>query len=713
MAAPNPFVLVDQIARKAPIVVRLTLAFGVLLALLAGVVAVALSEVEQVGESTHLIAESSLHQVLLARRAENAAQTGARALHALFLAEDRAHRVPLYAMIDVARADERAALAALLADAATPPEPGLARRLAAARQRFDIAFQRTVDLVELDAAAARPVMVEATAPALREMLEALDAVVDGQAAQANSTLADIRSEQERVRQQVLQLAVIAVLAALLFAGLITRSIAVPLAQTVALAREIAAGTLDTPMPPAGRDEVGGLITALGEMRDSLAQREARIVDLAFRDALTGLANRTLFNDRLGQAVGAALRTGHAMSVLMIDLDRFKEVNDLLGHPVGDALLVQVAGRLSRALKRATDTVARIGGDEFAVLLPAQGRDGAALLARQLLAELEQPVTIEGQTVDVTGSIGIATFPDDGGTPTELMARADAAMYVAKETNSGYAVFDPRMARSVEHGLSLLSDLKRAMDENEFYLQFQPKFRLADRRCDSAEVLIRWRHPTRGFVPPDQFIPFAEQTGAIKAITRWVLGQSLRQLALWRAAGLDLAFNVNISTRDLVHQDLPTLVRDLLLAEGVAARHLCLEVTESAIMEDPAHALSSLQRLHEMGVRLSIDDFGTGYSSLAYLKKLPVQELKIDRSFVMNLDQDAADLSIVRSTIDMAHHLGLQVVAEGVETESVAGKLRSLGCDDAQGYLFSRPLGRDEFFAWATAHQAAAAAALPA
>ena len=238
-----------------------------------------------------------------------------------------------------------------------------------------------------------------------------------------------------------------------------------------------------------------------------------------------------------------------------------------------------------------------------------------------------------------------------------MAHADSAMYAAKQTNSGYAAFDPRMARTGEHGLSLLSDLRRAVDENQFYLQYQPKVALGDHHCPSAEALIRWRHPTRGFVPPDQFIPFAEQTGCIKAITRWVLGQALRQLAQWRAQGLDMALNINISTRDLVQQDLPAIVRAQLLAEGVAARHLCLEVTESAIMEDPAHALASLQALHEMGVQLSIDDFGTGYSSLAYLKKLPVQELKIDRSFVMNLDADDNDLNIVRSTIGMAHHMG--------------------------------------------------------
>jgi len=707
MASDDPSPTPSRIASSAPIAVRLALAFGLLLALLAGVVALALKQAELVGESSRGVAETSLRQVLLARQAEKAAQAGAQHLHTLFLLDARPDRVPVYKLIDIAFAEQKATLSQLLADAHAVEDAVVVERLIATRGRFEAAFQHTVEEVELDLAAARPIMIKETLPALHDMLDALDALVAVKSAQANATISSIRMQQARSREYVLELSGLAVVAALLCAVWITRSITRPLALTVALAREIADGKLDSPMPAAGRDEVGRLITALGEMRDSLAQREARIVDLAFRDPLTGLANRTLFNDRLDQAVGVATRTGHAMSVLLIDLDRFKDVNDVLGHPVGDELLNQVAGRLTRELRRTTDTVARIGGDEFAVLLPAQGREGAALLARQLLAALDTPVTIEGQTVDVSGSIGIATFPEDGGNTTELMAHADSAMYVAKETNSGYAAFTPKMARTGEHGLSLLSDLRRAIDENQFYLQYQPKISLADRSCLSAEVLIRWRHPTRGFVPPDQFIPFAEQTGCIKSITRWVLARGLAQLATWRASGLEMSLNINVSTRDLLQQDLPAIVRDQLLAEGVAARYLCLEVTESTIMEqDPTHALASLQALHEMGVQLSIDDFGTGYSSLAYLKKLPVQELKIDRSFVMNLDLDDNDLNIVRSTIGMAHHMGLKVVAEGVETESVAAKLKSLGCDGAQGYLYSRPLGADDFLAWAVASQLA-------
>ena len=410
MASDDTSTTPNRIARSAPIAVRLALAFGLLLALLAGVVALVLKQAELVGESSRVVAESSLRQVLLARQAEKAAQAGAQHLHTLFLLEARSDRVPVYKQIDTEFAEQKTALSQLLADAHAVEDAVVVERLIAARGRFEAAFQHTVEEVELDLNAARPIMIKETLPALNDMLDALDALVAVKSAQANATISSIRMQQARSREYVLELSGLAVIVALICAVMITRSITRPLALTVALAREIADGKLDSPMPEAGRDEVGRLITALGEMRDSLAQREARIVDLAFRDPLTGLANRTLFNDRLDQAVGVATRTGHAMSVLLIDLDRFKNVNDVLGHPVGDELLNQVAGRLTRELRRSTDTVARIGGDEFAVLLPAQGREGAALLARQLLVALEQPVTIEGQTVDVSGSIGIARSP---------------------------------------------------------------------------------------------------------------------------------------------------------------------------------------------------------------------------------------------------------------------------------------------------------------
>lgn len=510
-------------------------------------------------------------------------------------------------------------------------------------------------------------------------------------------------------QTLVRVATLATAALLVWAVLIGRSIwgsmrdsgAATLDQATQLARDIAAGNLAGPVPDCGNGKLGALVAALGNLRESIAQREATIAALAYHDSLTGLANRTLFNDRLSQAVASSERTGQPLSVLVLDLDRFKSVNDILGHSVGDQLLVQVAQRLQREFRRASDTVARIGGDEFAILLPAEDRAAAAAAAIRLLHALEAPVALDEHSVDVGGSVGIAAFPDDGTSATELMAHADTAMYVAKQAGSGSAAYDSTMVGDTGYGLSLLSDLRRALHEGQLHLAYQPKIMLPERIGISAEVLLRWTHPRRGNVPPDQFIPFAEKTGFIKHLTRWVVAQALRQHAEWHAAGLDVALSINISTRDLTDQDLPSFLRDNLRATGVDPRQVCLEVTESAIMSNPARALASLQQLHAMGVRLSIDDFGTGHSSLAYLKRLPVDELKIDRAFVMNLDSDDADASIVRSTIDLAHEMGLKVVAEGVETESVAGQLCRLGCDEAQGFLFSRPLMADDFRRWAS------------
>ena len=704
MAAPDPTPTPTAAARvpwaqNLPIALRLGLAMGLLLALLGGVVAMALQQSEWVGGSSRQLAESGLRLVTLARKAQTEALLGAVHLDSLFLLTDKAQRVPVYALIDRAAAARNAAMDELAAAARDPEAAALAARIMAARERFNAAFQQTVEAVELDVASARPQMVEQTLPALHAMLGALDAMAHAETDRAHARLAEIDSLQQVSRQRILGLGALAVLLALVSALLITRSVAEPLRAAARLARQIAAGQMQGVLPPAGRDEVGALVRALGRMRGSLVERESRIAELAFRDGLTGLANRTLFAERLAQAAASAGRLGHPVSVLLLNLDRFRAVNDVLGREVGDQLLVQVGLRLSAELTRSTDTLARLGGDEFAVLLPTQGVDEAQAVARRLLVALDKPLALNGQTLDVNGSIGIASIPQDTTDGDALMAKADLAMYVAKQTRSGHACFAPAMERASEHGLGLLGDLRRAIDENQLRLVFQPKVVLHDGSCHAAEALVRWQHPERGFIAPDQFIPFAEQTGFIRSITAWVIRQAMAQLAEWEARGLSVSLNVNVSTRDLLEQALPTLVREQLEATGIAPQRLCLEVTESGIMAEPARALATLQALHAMGVRLSIDDFGTGYSSLAYLKKLPVDELKIDRSFVTHLDRDAGDATIVRSTIELAHNLGLRVVAEGIETDAVRQRLIALGCDEAQGYWFSRPLSADDFWAW--------------
>jgi diguanylate cyclase (GGDEF)-like protein len=699
-------------ATQLPIAYRLGAAFLLLLGLLGAIIGLGLNQIELIGKSGRQIAQSSLRQVLLARRAQQAAQAGAEHLYSLFLLDERAQRVPVYASIDADVAARNAALTQLLTrahGAAGAADAAVVARVQAADAVFRSAFANTVDAVETDRDLARPIMVGRTMPALQAVLGALDDLVRLEERSAGETIAGSEALEHESRQRIVLLGIVAALVALLSGVLITRSIARPLAQTAQLAHDIAAGTLDGPVPSAGNDEVGALVRALDRMRTRIVEREARIADLAYRDGLTGLANRTLFNDRMAQAVATADRTGQPLSVLVLDLDRFKSVNDVLGHTIGDEVLIQVARRLQEEFRRASDTVARIGGDEFAILLPVQNQQEAKAAAARLLRVLEAPVVLDDQSIDVGGSIGIAAFPDDGLTPSELMAHADTAMYVAKQAGSGYAIFDPSMERNPEFGLSLLGDLRCALDEGQLHLAYQPKIVLPERIGISAEVLLRWTHPRRGNVPPDQFIPFAEKTGFIKHLTRWVIAQALRQQAEWRAAGLEIALSINISPRDLsAEQDLAGFVRENLQATGVDPQQICLEVTETAIMSDPSHALASLQALHDMGVRLSIDDYGIGQTSLAYLKDLPVDELKIDRTFVRNLDSDEGDATIVRSTIDLAHNMGLTVVAEGVETESVAGQLCLLGCDEAQGYLFSRPLVADDFRQWAAESAAGAA-----
>jgi len=334
-----------------------------------------------------------------------------------------------------------------------------------------------------------------------------------------------------------------------------------------------------------------------------------------------------------------------------------------------------------------------------VLLPSDNVDGARRVARNIQKALEAPMSLDGHVVDCRVSIGVASYPDHGDSATTLMRRADVAMYTAKRLSNGLAVYDDRDDEDSRARLSLMGELRNAVDHGELTLHYQPKVHLSDPRELHVEALVRWQHPVRGLVPPSEFIPFAEQTGFIRAITQWVLATAVRQCAQWRREGLRMHVSVNISARDLLNSELVERFGELLAEHGCHAAWIGLEITESAILDDPGHALRNLERLHALGCRISIDDYGTGYSSLAYLKRLPVNELKIDRSFVMGMVTDASDAVIVRSTIDLAHNMGLAVVAEGVEDEATLRRLRELGCDMVQGYLLSRPVCADDIVKW--------------
>ncbi len=436
----------------------------------------------------------------------------------------------------------------------------------------------------------------------------------------------------------------------------------------------------------------------------VAVEQARLYEemqaLAMTDALTGLPNRTLLHDRLTHDLFVAQRERAPLALLLMDLDRFKEVNDTLGHHYGDALLRQVGDRV-RATLRASDTVARLGGDEFAVVLPATDEDGAATAARSILSALGQPVTVDGHALDIGASIGIALFPQHGDDVPALLRRADVAMYVAKRARTGASVYHEEQDQHSAQRLALMTALRQALDEDRLRLHYQPLVDLAHGRVTAVEALLRWPHPTQGFIPPDQFIPLAEHTDIIAPLTYWVLDTAIRQCQAWRQAGFHLRVSINLSARVLHDTTLPDTVRRLLRHYGTAPAQLMLEITESALMVDPAQALAVLTRLDRIGVRMAIDDFGAGYSSLSYLKRLPVHEVKIDKSFVLNLDAttNLKDKAIVRSVIAMAQALGLQVVAEGVERRTTWDVLRVLGCDLAQGYYMSRPLPPSDLEGW--------------
>jgi diguanylate cyclase (GGDEF)-like protein len=494
----------------------------------------------------------------------------------------------------------------------------------------------------------------------------------------------------RLQRQLAWISVCAILISIVASVLIARGIARPVRALAASARRMAAGDYST-IPDAAQGEIGDLATAFRALRDGLASREQRITNLAYRDTLTGLPNRTLYAERLDRALASAEGAPARAAVLLMDLDHFKDVNDTLGHAIGDRLLLEVAARIERVVERTDDTAARLGGDEFALLLPGQGAEEARRVADAVLRALEIPMILDGHPVDVRASIGIAVAPEHGSERPALMRRADVAMYAAKRNNQGVLVWDDRYDRHSRERLTVMGDLRRAVGANELALMYQPKVPLGDAGDHYVEALVRWQHPARGLVPPNEFIPLAEQTGFIRAITQWVLSRAIAQCAAWRRDGLPVHVSINISPRDLMDIRLPERFAELLQAHGCAAHWIALEITESAIMDDPSRAIDNLGRLHALGCRLAIDDFGTGYSSLAYLRRLPVDELKIDKSFVMNMAKDASDAMIVRSTIDLAHNMGLAVVAEGVDDEAVLERLRTLGCDMAQGYLLSRPL----------------------
>ena len=499
---------------------------------------------------------------------------------------------------------------------------------------------------------------------------------------------------------LLMLTAVGVVVFALGSMLTVRRITTPLRVLSSSARRLERGDYGAEVRASFQGEIGELAQSFETMRQAIQAREGEIRRLAYQDALTDLPNREQFRHDLRQAIGKANEDGIPCAVLLLDMDRFKHVNDVLGHRFGDRLLRAVAERLRLEALNEHDVLARLSGDEFAILLQSTDAQAAYPVSQRVLAAFERPITLDDHTVDLGAGIGVASAPEHGIDADTLLSRAEVAMYAAKQQQSGTVTYHPGLDSTSEESLTMLSELRSAVDQGQLRLFLQPKVDLRTGVVLGAEALVRWEHPTRGLVPPMRFIPFAEQTGFVRVLTMWMIEQVAQMSHSLTQQGMRMKLAVNLSTRDLMDQDLPLKLEKVLARYAIDPSLLVLEITESAIMDDPQRALQTLNRLHLMGLKLSIDDFGTGYSSLAYLKRLPVDELKIDKSFVMNMESDVQDAKIVHSTIDLAHNLGLSVVAEGVESAKSWKLLASLSCDEVQGYFISKPMPAAQFQNWA-------------
>lgn len=513
------------------------------------------------------------------------------------------------------------------------------------------------------------------------------------------SISDATAPYQRLQLILLTLTGLSIIIAFMGSASAVRRITSPLLRLAKSAERLGRGDYSETIPVHGSNEVADLSVALETMRSGIAKRQDEISRLAYWDALTNLPNRAQFARLLSDEIAKCQGKELPFCLLMMDLDRFKHVNDIMGHSFGDALLRQAAARITMQVTVGRDHVARLGGDEFAVLLTQCTVDEAREIAQRVLAGLEVPIAIDDQAVDLGASIGIVGFPDHGHDTEALLSRAELAMYEAKRSGNAALVFDQSLDSASQQSLSMLSDLRHAVDNNEFRLFIQPKIDLATGQAVGGEALVRWVHPDKGTITPDHFIPFAEKTGFVRVLTQWVLEQSAILARQLHQAGTPKKISVNISARDLLDVDLPTRFSLLLTKYNVPASSFCLEITEGSIMDDPARSLLTLENLHNLGADLSIDDFGTGYSSLSYLKRLPVDELKIDKNFVIDMENDPEDAVIVRSTIDLGHNMGLRVVAEGVETAQAWRMLESMGCDLGQGYYMSAPMPAGEFLDW--------------
>ncbi|TMH13209.1 MAG: EAL domain-containing protein [Betaproteobacteria bacterium] len=537
--------------------------------------------------------------------------------------------------------------------------------------------------------------------------------------------------RQQVQYLILALSVVAGLALVLIGATLLRKrrlVAVPIRQLMRAARAVGAGKLDVFVPVSSSDELGLLTHTFNHMTQRLFEAQAEVATyqrtleekvtqrtkelevataqaykLAQHDILTGLPNRALLNERLRQIIAQAARDGHQVACLFLDFDHFKRINDTLGHDAGDQLLQAVAQRLTSAV-RESDTVARLGGDEFVVILPGLDPDKTTFEIMQVITRVREsflaPVRLGDQTPTLTCSIGVSVYPVDAADPGAVIKQADTAMYAAKGAGrNAYRFYTADMNARVQARLQIETDMRRGLMDDEFFLVYQPQVEMANGRACGVEALLRWRDPQRGVIGPNEFIPIAEESGMIQALGARVLRDACRQVMTWHRHNMMLRLSVNLSVQQLEHESWLSIVEDALVASGMPARYLDLEITESVIITHPENAVATLMKLKRMGVSITVDDFGTGYSSLSYLTRLPIQAVKIDQRFVRGLEQNKNDEAVTQAIIALSHSLGLRVIAEGVETIAQFEYLRSHGCEEAQGYLISRPLEEPELRAW--------------
>jgi diguanylate cyclase (GGDEF)-like protein len=511
------------------------------------------------------------------------------------------------------------------------------------------------------------------------------------------SLSEARAPFARLTNVLYVVAIVSLLASGAAAFYLARNITRPLQNLTEAVDHIRRGMYSTPLNVQRRDELGVLAEGLQLMQQAVQSRDQSIRQLAYEDSLSGLCNRTSFSIALDQALDQP-DDDAPIAVALINVERFRRINECLGYSVGDEVLKSIASRLSAGPSIA-DSVARLAADEFAAFVRIDSATTPQAWGAALIERLKEPISVQSQPIDISATIGLAVAPEHASASDELMRCADLALERARAAKRSLALYEPALKRVARDQLSMLGDLRHAVEEDQLVLYYQPKVDFEARRVAGVEVLMRWQHPTRGLLAPGAFVPFAEQTGFIRRLTRWALDKAAAQGAAWVKAGTPLPVAVNISAEDIADPLLDQRVAAALAKHDLPPALMTLEVTESGFIDDPARALKMLESLSALGVRLSIDDFGTGYSSLSYLARMPVDEVKIDRSFVQGLESDRDFAAVVQAAIDMGHSLGLKVVAEGIETEVAAARLGGMACDLAQGYLFAKPMPAAELERW--------------